>query len=345
MKALSYLNSNSDEEDFIAFLFLQQIYYKPIQFPRFDENSLSEEEFYHQFRFQRNDVARLMSALQIPTVIIGENGSKAFAREAMLILLKRLSYPNRLRDLGIFFGRNLTEISNITKSLMRFIFEKWNHLLIWNNSRLNEEKFRLFSNAISNAGGPIRNCIGFIDGTMRAICRPKYFQNEFYNGHKRICCLKFQNITCPDGIIIHMSGPYRGTRHDAGMLYESDLINILENRLTFLDTQYCIYGDLAYPLIPVLLKPYFGAQITQEQNLFNQNMSKLRIAVEWSFGKICKEFAFVDFKKNQKIYLQPVGKYYAIATLLTNCHTCFYGSQVSSFFNLNPPEIENYLIN
>ena len=48
----------------------------------------------------------------------------------------------------------------------------------------------------------------------------------------------------------------------------------------------------------------------------------LNTAVEWGFGKIVQLFAFVNFHKNQKLYLQPVGKYYRVATLLTNCHTC-----------------------
>jgi hypothetical protein len=41
-------------------------------------------------------------------------------------------------------------------------------------------------------------------------------------------------------------------------------------------------------------------------------------------------FAFLDFKKNLKVLLQPVAKYYIVASLLINCHTCLYGSVVQS---------------
>ena len=72
-------------------------------------------------------------------------------------------------------------------------------------------------------------------------------------------------------------------------------------------------------------------------------MSKIRIAVEVNFGKIVQLFSFVDFKKNLKLLLQPVGKYYLVATVLTNCHTCFYGSEVNDIFESDSPSIEEYL--
>jgi nuclease HARBI1 len=54
-------------------------------------------------------------------------------------------------------------------------------------------------------------------------------------------------------------------------------------------------------------------------------------------------FAFVDFRKNLKLHLQPIGMYYLVAAILVDCHTCFYGSQVASFFKEDPPFIYGYL--
>ena len=74
-------------------------------------------------------------------------------------------------------------------------------------------------------------------------------------------------------------------------------------------------------------------------------MSAVRICVEWGFGKVISNFAFMDFKKNLHIYLQPLGKMYFVAVLLTNCHTCLYGSQTGMYFNLAPPDLHVYLHN
>ena len=68
------------------------------------------------------------------------------------------------------------------------------------------------------------------------------------------------------------------------------------------------------------------------------------MAVEWAFGKILTYFPFVDFKKNQKVLLQPVGQMYRVAAFLTNLHTCFYRSgTISSHFQLQPPSPKEYL--
>jgi hypothetical protein len=72
-------------------------------------------------------------------------------------------------------------------------------------------------------------------------------------------------------------------------------------------------------------------------------MSKIRQPVEWSFGKIGNLFAFVDFEKNQKLYLQPVASYWQIAALLTNCHSCLYGNETSKYFRVPTPELEVYV--
>jgi hypothetical protein len=108
---------------------------------------------------------------------------------------------------------------------------------------------------------------------------------------------------------------------------------------------YVIYGDPAYGLARNILAPFRGAQLTNDEQMFNTQMSKVRTSVEWGFGKICQNFAYLDFKKNLKVLLQPVGKYYLVASILVNCHTCLYGSQTSTYFNLDPPSLETYLSN
>jgi hypothetical protein len=126
------------------------------------------------------------------------------------------------------------------------------------------------------------------------------------------------------------------------MLHESKLLSKLEER--FRPPQiFTLYGDPAYPLRPHLLAPYRGAMVTRDQQSFNKSMSKVRVSVEWTFGKVVQYFAFLDFKKNLKVLLQPIGMYYVVGAILTNCHTCLYGSTTSRFFNVAPPDLQNYL--
>ena len=153
-----------------------------------------------------------------------------------------------------------------------------------------------------------------------------------------------QSVVCPNGLVANLYGPIAGRRHDAFMLYESNLLVRLQAK--FRPPQvFALYGDPAYPLRQHILAPYRGAVITRNQELFNREMSKVRVSVEWAFGKVVQYFAFLDFKKNLKVLLQPVGKYYVVGVILANCHTCLYGSTTSSFFNLPPPDLQTYLSN
>ena len=149
----------------------------------------------------------------------------------------------------------------------------------------------------------------------------------------------------PNGLIAHLYGPVEGRRHDAFMLNTSGLLPLLQQLVKPNGEPYVLYGDPAYGLTQNILAPFKGARITANEQAFNKKMSKVRISVEWGFGKIMQYFAYLDFKKNQKVLLQPVGKYYAVACVLINCNTCLYGSLTSKYFGLNPPSLETYLLN
>lgn len=100
-----------------------------------------------------------------------------------------------------------------------------------------------------------------------------------------------------------------GRRHDAGMLRMSGLLTELNHHVYSPTGQpLCIYGDPAYPLRTHHQAPYRDAHLTAEPQSFNCPMSTVRTAVEWVFDDISTYFALLDFNKNLKIGLSPVGK-------------------------------------
>ena len=135
-----------------------------------------------------------------------------------------------------------------------------------------------------------------------------------------------------------------GKRHDARIFVESGLQEQLQLHSYDEDNRsLCIYGDAAYPVTQHVQGPFKGANLTEPQKAFNTSMSRVRIAVEWPFGGISTYFAFVDFKKNLKLYLQAVGKMYIVSTILHNARACLYGNIISAFFETQPPSLEEYL--
>ena len=229
------------------------------------------------------------------------------------------------------FGRSVHDISQIFNVSLTYVHTHFTVLLQsldqpWIQNNLSE-----FTAAIHEKGAPLQNCWAFIDGTVRPMCRPMLNQKVVYNGHKRVHALKFQGLTTPNGLIANLAGPYEGKKHDASLLAESEILEDLSNLRGTRGEEVCIYGDAAYPMHPSLIAPFPTRNLTPEQAAFNLGMSKVCQAVEWSFGKVIQQFAFLDLKKKLKLNLQPLGKYYIVGTILTNCHTCTYDSQTSNY--------------
>eukprot|EP00795_Rhopilema_esculentum_P015955 gene15955-biopygen5338 len=203
-----------------------------------------------------------------------------------------------------------------------------------NQPWLSRENLQSFADAIHNKGAALDNCWGFVDGTVRPICRPTRNQRAVYNGHKRVHALKFQSVVAPNGMIANLFGPVEGRRHDSRLLVMSGLLEQLEQHSFSPDgATLCIYGDPAYPHRVHLQRSFARrAALTPDELAFNQSMSHVRINVEWVFGDIINSFKFVDFKKNLKIGLSSVGKFYAVSALLRNALTCLYGNSTAKFF-------------
>ncbi|KAG0427280.1 hypothetical protein HPB47_025656 [Ixodes persulcatus] len=269
-----------------------------------DVAKLDDLTFRRMFRFEKDDFGLLNDALLMPNVVCSSQGVVVSGEEALLMCLRRLAYPNRWWDLEPIFGRHSSAMSSIVGQVLTHIDGTFGHLLddLTTHSWLSLGDLERFARAVHARGAPLPNCWGFVDGTARPICRPSTNQRIYFSGHKRLHALKYQSIMCANGIICQLDGPYPGHRHDAGILRESGLYEKLEKLVQ--GRSYTIYGDPAYPLRRLLMRPYAGATLTQQQVLFNSGMSTVRQAVEWGFGKIVSEFAFLDFKKNQKLYLQ-----------------------------------------
>lgn len=173
----------------------------------------------------------------------------------------------------------------------------------WQNLWHTPSSFKQLESAISPAcriallcqiyirqGAPLDNCFGFIDGTVRPICRPNINQRVMYNGHKRVHGIKFQSVVVPNGLIANLSGPYEGKKHDRMMLNESGLLGDLELNANYMGQPLCLYGDPAYPLRRHLQAPYRNRHLTPAQQDFNTAICEVRESVEWLFGQIVEYF-------------------------------------------------------
>jgi hypothetical protein len=125
----------------------------------------------------------------------------------------------------------------------------------------------------------------------------------------------------------------------------SQLLPFIENHEQLRQCPFMIYGDPAYSTSDRILTPFKGARLTAEQQTWIATMSKVRVSVEWGFGIVKRLFAFIDWSKQQKLMLSPISVLFKVAVLLTNVHTCINGrNQISDFFDMQAPSLDEYLI-
>ena len=177
-------------------------------YAKFNLDEIDEDECLAELRFMKEDMPTLAAVLGIPNIFKCPQGTICNGLEALCLLLRRLAYPCRLSDLVLRFGRSVPELSLILSQATDFIYNQHSHLICdWNEALLRPGMLEAYAAAISARGAALNNCFGFIDGTVRAICRPQKHQRVVYNGHKRFHALKFQSVALPNGMIAHLYGP------------------------------------------------------------------------------------------------------------------------------------------
>jgi hypothetical protein len=106
--------------------------------------------------------------------------------------------------------------------------------------------------------------------------------------------------------------------------------------------EFQLYGDGGYELSHYILRPWIGANLTDDQIAMNIDMSGSRVSVEHGFRLITNNFSSLMFKAKMKLWLSGVASLYAVSTILTNARCCFSGNQVSDYFMIDPPYLDDY---
>ncbi|CAB1099315.1 unnamed protein product [Ectocarpus sp. CCAP 1310/34] len=314
---------------------------------RDEDNFFSPQDCVEFMRFMRDQIVLMLELLMVPAIIRTDCGFVVGGREALCVLLYRLAFPCRLKDMHLVFGLSESCICETFNWMLHFMDFKWGLLLSLDVQRL-VPKLRTFAEAVYNKGCPLTHCWAFIDGTVRGIARPIRNQRFFYDGYKRKHAIKFQGVVTPDGLFVDLYGAEVGTRQDGYLLAQSTLHEKLQTHMNSPSGHpYCLYGDPAYGQTDHIQCPFSASvngPLTPAMRNFNKSMSQCRVTVEWGFKEMTSKWAFVDMKCQQNFLLSPVATQYKVATLLSNFHSCLNGgNQISQYFGVEPPTLGEYL--
>ncbi|KAH6928306.1 hypothetical protein HPB50_014115 [Hyalomma asiaticum] len=138
----------SEIEDLLCLEVFQYTRREPLSLHGYlDINGMDSGQFRTYFRFEKDDVRVLHRALQLPEIVSTPQGVNIPGVESLCLTLRRLAYPNRLRDLEPLFGRHYSVISSATNAVLAHIESTFGHLLrdMNNHVWLDVAKLQAFS--------------------------------------------------------------------------------------------------------------------------------------------------------------------------------------------------------
>ena len=362
--------STSDDDDSIIFWQLHMIHHVdrlpvPVVFqgPRVADpwNFFEPDSFKSMCRFRPDDFHEMIGALNFPLdshpnwtggcvkSIHGCVAGKAFA---VFLVLRRLCAPERWSVMCRELRCTRQWAKQIFSETVGRLHTRYERLITRIDLFRIAPMLGIFASAVAAKGALIPDCVCFIDGKYTRTCVPKSgprgsatdYQWLFYNGHYGHG-LKSQHILFADGI--HVTFTTTVKDGDSVLLNKSRLHEMLD--VLFVENNMArpavCYGDSAYGETLHLRRSRRGMGLPQHLVDIDESMRAPRMTVEQSFSKVTQLFAFVDYSKKLQLWRTPIAQLWAICDFFANVHTCFYQSQVCSFFDLEPPTIADYLRN
>ena len=103
------------------------------------------------------------SYIQIPSTCIVEKGFKASSLEVILIVLRRLSFPVRLCDLGHLFDLSIQHVHSIIKTTMKYVYLQVNpNLCSFNHQLFDEERCTAWCRSFSEKSELFFDVVGLL---------------------------------------------------------------------------------------------------------------------------------------------------------------------------------------
>jgi hypothetical protein len=329
------------------------------------------------FRFSPENLRTLITELRIPPKLRWESTTVGHWTQfdgevCFLILLRRMANVTRCVDLETEFNMSGPEISRAQACMTQWLDENYSHLVseqvappsTWPQgqpSGLNRWRSELIvwavavAVAIALAGAPeLDQYFGFVcmfvDGFFADMARPsggafldlqRAFYTRFQAGHG----ILFQCVVAPNGLFVDVFGPTPGRHNDINNQYKSRISERLMRLFGRNGRQFTCFGDGIYQRSPAISRAAQGVNPSPALRQQSRALNRCRTSVEHAFGKLTSLWKFLRMHDKHRLLDSPVGmqRTFRVAFLLTNLHTCMYGSQVALNYTCARPSVGVYL--
>lgn len=256
-----------------------------------DSNYMNDTEFLRTFRLSRASFALLRVELErTPMFTRVRNGSRQPrpCYQQLLVFLFRVGrYGNSGSDheVALYFGISSGSVKNYIKNIVAALKSIEADVVSWPNEReRNEMKVRLATTGF-------RHCVGIADGTLIPLSRKPKVYHECYFCRKNFYAVNVL-LVCDDRarITYYLAG-WPGSTHDNRVFKSS---NLYKERDSYFSALEYLIGDSAYSnstiMVPSFKKTRQEVNLDRNKELFNFNLSKVRIKSEHCIGLLKGRF-------------------------------------------------------
>ena len=142
---------------------------------RWGFDTFPHQQHVELFRFTREDIEDLMDALHFPPdeYWMTTSASHFTREEALLLFLRRMSYPTKLTNLtNEGFHAQIGTLSELFTMVAEWIYTNHTSRLLCSGLMHWKDRVPAYAAAVDTYTGIPMACFGFIDGTARAVSRP-----------------------------------------------------------------------------------------------------------------------------------------------------------------------------
>ncbi|KAL2332108.1 hypothetical protein Fmac_019689 [Flemingia macrophylla] len=221
------------------------------------------------------------------------NGKSMSLYEQVAVALRRLGSGESLVTIGDSFGVNHSTVSQVTWRFVESMEERGLHHLQWPSTEV--EMNAIKSKFEKICGFP--NCCGVIDATHITMCLPASEPScNVWLDHKKNHSMVLQAIVDPDMRFRDIVTGWPGKMED-WLIFESSNFNKLcekgerlnGNKLHLSEgseIREYIIGDSAYPLLPYLVVPYEGKELSELKTQFNEQHLATRMVAQRALARM-----------------------------------------------------------
>jgi hypothetical protein len=312
---------------------------------RLDLNAISKSDCKKFYRFDQDELQKIIPLLPFPEYIVTPERDKAHLIEAFCIVIRRMSSRGTMSTYCRDFGRSQGSLCRIMIYMCHLLLGRVGSSVFFYPVTL--DQMNQYRDAFICRGAP--ECLNIalvLDNKKQYTCKPTHNQKSQYNRYKKGHGPKHQTLDAPDGLIIHQYAG-DGRPGDSFIARESRLPDFW--RAHPILHVFRILTDSAYPNNTVFVGLYKRRRrelvLPFHRRLFNRTLAPVRtVGVEDDYSLIVANWPFLDNKKSMKMEKSPVIAYWTLGVWLTNLLTCAHGrNQVSNYFDCMPPPLEEFM--